>query len=515
MTQTRRIILNVVATYGRSLYALGIGLFTARWVLMTLGEVDYGLFGVVGGLTGFIAFLNNLMAESIARFYAFSVGQSMAKENGFDALNDCRRWFNVAVAIHTIIPLVLLTVGYPIGEWAVRHYLTIPPDRMQACIWVFRISCLTCFVSMTTVPYNAMYYAHQEIAELTIYGFASTTLNFGFLCYMVSHVRDWLVPYAAWTSALSVGPALIISARSFFKFKECRYRFSYCLDLPRYRQLLVYAGSRFLVSFAFLINNNGISILVNKVLGPARNAAMTIGNSVSSHCMTLSQSLTTAFSPAITNAAGAGDLMLMRTLALRACKFGAVAILAFAMPLSLEIDEVMRLWLKQPPAQVSALCVCLLGVAVCDKLSDGLWMSVFAIGKIAKFNICESLVWFTVFPLSYMFISFGFGLLGVGFAFLTAKFLAIGVKLYFGSRIAGISACQWLRDVLLPLVVANVVAGSAAILSVATAEPSFWRVVRTSCLFELVFLPLVLFVVCKETERRLVRETISKFIARW
>ena len=51
MTANRRIFLNIIATYGRSLYALVIGLFCGRWTLMALGEVDYGLMGVVGGLT--------------------------------------------------------------------------------------------------------------------------------------------------------------------------------------------------------------------------------------------------------------------------------------------------------------------------------------------------------------------------------------------------------------------------------------------------------------------------------
>lgn len=48
MTENRRIVLNIVATYGRSLFCLVCGLFTGRWVLMSLGEVDYGLYGVVG-----------------------------------------------------------------------------------------------------------------------------------------------------------------------------------------------------------------------------------------------------------------------------------------------------------------------------------------------------------------------------------------------------------------------------------------------------------------------------------
>ena len=43
MTPNRRIFLNIVATYGRSLYALVIGLFCGRWTLMALGEVDCGL----------------------------------------------------------------------------------------------------------------------------------------------------------------------------------------------------------------------------------------------------------------------------------------------------------------------------------------------------------------------------------------------------------------------------------------------------------------------------------------
>ena len=59
MTQNRRIVLNIMATYVspegvarvakralcgvRSLYALVIGLFCGRWTLRTLGEVDRGL----------------------------------------------------------------------------------------------------------------------------------------------------------------------------------------------------------------------------------------------------------------------------------------------------------------------------------------------------------------------------------------------------------------------------------------------------------------------------------------
>lgn len=51
MTANRRIFLNIIATYGRSLYALVCGLFISRWVLAALGKTDFGLYGVIGGMT--------------------------------------------------------------------------------------------------------------------------------------------------------------------------------------------------------------------------------------------------------------------------------------------------------------------------------------------------------------------------------------------------------------------------------------------------------------------------------
>jgi len=116
MSPNRRILLNIVATYGRSLYALVIGLFCGRWSLMALGEVDYGLLGVVGGLTAFISFINGLLSSAVGRFYAFSIGRATAENNSSEALESCRRWFSLAVFVHTIVPIILISIGYACWE---------------------------------------------------------------------------------------------------------------------------------------------------------------------------------------------------------------------------------------------------------------------------------------------------------------------------------------------------------------------------------------------------------------
>ena len=230
MTQNRRIVLNIVATYGRSLYALVCGLFISRWVLSALGKTDFGLYGVVGGMTVFITFLNVLLSIATGRFYAFAEGQALksASEGHAEAgLEECRKWFSTAVLLHTVVPFILIILGYPLGMYAVENWLTIPLDRLDACRWVFRFVCISCFVGMINVPFQAMYTAKQYIAELTIYGIAATTANVFFMYFMVTHPGDWLARYALWMCLVSVVPQIIICLRATKVFPECQFRLSY------------------------------------------------------------------------------------------------------------------------------------------------------------------------------------------------------------------------------------------------------------------------------------------------
>ena len=48
MTPNRCIFLNIIATYGRSLYALVCGVFISRWMLAA-EKSEFGVCGMVGG----------------------------------------------------------------------------------------------------------------------------------------------------------------------------------------------------------------------------------------------------------------------------------------------------------------------------------------------------------------------------------------------------------------------------------------------------------------------------------
>lgn len=65
---------------------------------MALGEVDYGLIGVVCGLTTFIVFFFNSMSGAVGRFYAIAIGKASVAEDKWAGLEECRKWFSSVVS---------------------------------------------------------------------------------------------------------------------------------------------------------------------------------------------------------------------------------------------------------------------------------------------------------------------------------------------------------------------------------------------------------------------------------
>ncbi len=454
MTPNRRIFLNIAATYGRSLFALLCGLFGSRWVLMALGQEDFGLYGVVGGLVAFIGIVNTLLTASVSRFYAVSVGAADAAADKAAALQDCRAWFSTTVLIHTVIPLVLTAIGEPLGEYAIHHgWIAVPSDRVETCTWVFRFACISSLIGMMSVPFSAMYTAKQYIAELTIYGFITSAANVCFFYYMASHPSVWLAKYAAWAAGISIAPTVIIAVRAYFIFPECRLNLRAMWDGNRVRELLSFAGWQAFGGFGSILRSQGVAILLNRHVefGPARNSSMTIANQVAAQTETLASAMVGAFQPAIANAYGAADYDRMRALASRASKFGTLLSAVFILPLALELPEVLRVWLKEPPAYAVGLCWCALAWHLIDRTTVGQMLAVSATGRIAVYQAFLGTSLMLTLPVAWLFVYLNWGIYSVGWAMIATMVVCAWGRVWFARSIAGMSGRIWLRSVIVPL----------------------------------------------------------------
>ena len=383
MNANKRIAINAIATYSRTILGMVLGLFSSRWVLSSLGEVDYGLMGVVGSLIVFITFLNTVASGACARFFAYSIGTKDSE--------DLIRWFNVGVSVHLSLAIILVIIGWPLGEWVIDHYLNIPADRLITAHWVFRFSMVAAFWTMFSTPYVAMYTATQNIAELTFWEVLTILSNFGFVYWLTTYQGDaWLV-YAGFTVLLSVLIGLCKVLRAKFIFAGCHIKLEYWGDWKRIRQMFSYAGWTLFGNLGYLARTQLPAVLLNKYFPPMKyqyvNASYQIGNVLASYTQSLSSSLMGAFSPQIATLAGADDKKGMVMTAFRASKFGTFLMLVFAVPLALEADYLLVLWLKNPPQLAGTFCRLVLLQMVLDNLTFGHMSGIMASGRIKWYQI--------------------------------------------------------------------------------------------------------------------------------
>lgn len=468
---------------------------------MLLGEVDYGLIGLIGGLTAFVTFFNTILTNAVGRFYAFSVGRAQLKGNEENGLEECRQWFTVAVSLHTVLAIVLISIGYPLGVWAVKNYLVIPPERIEACVWVWRFVCITCFTGMVCIPINGMYYAKQYIAELTIYSFVTSTLNIIVLYYMLHHERDWFVVYSFWMNFLAVSPKLIISARALCIFDECRLRSGYLFHMPSLIKLLSFSFWNFFITLGLLLRNTGTTVLVNKMLGPAKNAAVTVANTVAGEATTLSGAFVGAMIPAITTARGAEDKTRLVKLVHSSCKFGTLLAIIFIIPLVIEIDGVMVLWLKTPPQGSAKLCAFVLVTLVLDKLTTGHWAGIAANGKIAEYQFLAGVLYACALPAAWVMMKYGLGVVSIGLSFMVIHIMIIVLRLIELKKWVGISPRYWFSRIFLPIVFTICISSSLGCLPKMYMTASFSRIIVTTVVCLVSLLPLSWFVVLDNKER--------------
>ena len=250
-----------------------------------------------------------------------------------------------------------------------------------------------------------------------------------------------------------------------------------------------------------IFRNQGIAILVNKFYGPNVNASMAIANTVNAQTTTLTGAIQGAMTPVITGAIGSGDLEKAKTLAFRFCKLAMIFSLVFIVPLSLELPEVMRLWLKNPPAYVVGLCCIMLLMTFVDAQTHGHGIAVMAYGRIKWYQIVLGGFNLLALPMAYVFCKMGCSVYWVALAMFIAWSLLSYGRLYFARKFLGMGVGCWLLQIILPIILSGAIATLSALLPRYYIDAGFWRVVLTSATSTSVFLPLCWFFALTQEER--------------
>lgn len=521
MKESHRIIFNSLATYGQSVLGVALNLFSARWILEALGQVNFGLYGVIGSIVLLITFLIQGMSIGVARFYAYSIGhgQNLSSE---EAAEDLNRWFNTALGIHMVLPFLLILIGYFIGMHAIQNWLVIPADRVDACFWVFRISLITVYVSMVSVPFVAMYSAHQYIAELALFGMASSICTFVGAYFLLTVQADRLVVYALYMMFISAGIPLLQIIRAIFKFKACRLHFPFLFNLNYLKKLFSFVGWKMFGSSCVVFRIQGAPVLVNLFFGPQVNAAYSVATRVSGQANTLSIAMMRAFQPAIVTMEGRGERQRVVATTLQVCRFGTLLLLFFVIPLIVEMNTVLVLWLRKPPVYTSELCKMMLAMMVVDGITAGHMLAINAKGKIAAYELIQGLTLLFALPLMFIFFKLGLGPVSVGYAlFISMVAYCIG-RLIFCKKLLYLSIIKWAHEVAYPIILLLACSLPIVFLVCRFLQPTFLRLCVLTAVNGIVIIVIGWFFLFNHHERlfaisslKEVVGKLGKFMAPW
>ncbi len=377
---------------------MGVSLFTVRVVLDTLGIVDYGLYNVVGGVVTMFSFISGTMASASQRFFAFEIGRK-----DYDQL---KKTFSITMTIYFMIAVIILLLAETLGLWFLNNKMTIPPERMEASHWVYQFSILSFMMTMFTIPYNASIIAHEKMNVYAWVSIIEVSLKLLIVYLLILFSFDKLKLYAVLMFAVTTIITFIYRTYSKRKFQECRYSFYW--HNPLFLEIVGFSGWNLWGALASIIKNQGINILLNVFFNPIVNAARGIAYQVNGAIYQFVNNFTTAVNPQITKYYAAGEKKQMFNLVFRSSKFSYFLLFIISMPLLLETNFILSIWLKQVPEFTILFTRLVIINGLVDSISSSLITSALATGKIKKYQMVVGGTMLLNLPVSYLFLKLGF-----------------------------------------------------------------------------------------------------------
>jgi O-antigen/teichoic acid export membrane protein len=427
----RLIAKNTVALYVRMLVRLAVTLYTSRIVLDVLGVDDFALYGIVGGIVTLFTFLQTALNASTQRF--------MSVELGSGDLPRLKRVFDVSMTLYLVVALIIVVIAESVGLWFLNTQLVIPPERMNAVNWV----------NIIQTPYNASIIAHEKMSFYAWISIADVVLKLGVVFLLMVSPVDKLASYAGLLLVVSVVIFFITRGYALRKFSVCRFRFTW--DKPLLKEMAGFSGWTLCDSGAQLAVTQGRVFLLNLFTPLVTNAAMSIATQVSTAVYNFVIYFQSSFNPQITKASAAGNQKYLQDLVNQTSKFSYYMIFALTLPILLNMEFILNVWLKEVPQYTVVFCSITLLYYLVESLSGPLWITTWAAGRIRRYQITVSLIRITTLPATWLLLKYGMEPWTVLVVWVVVNGFCYLYRLLYVNRQSGIPLLRYAREVLMPV----------------------------------------------------------------
>lgn len=465
--KSRRIAKNTFFLYLRSLVVLLISLYTSRVVLASLGVDDYGIYNVVGGVVAMFSSIAGALSGAISRFITFELGCGDKHR-----LNTV---FSTSVLIQLMLAGILVSLIILGGGWFLNGKMNIPIERMDAANWVLICSALGFGVNLISVAYSALIIAHEHMKAFAYVSMLEVLLKLGVVFLLVSSSFDKLKTYAVLLLCVSIviQGGYVVYCR--MRFSEIRLLFVW--DKNLLKEMFCFAGWAFFSSSVGMMNTQGVNILTNMFFGVALNAARGIATQVERSLLQFIGNFTTSINPQIVKSYAAGEKDYMFQLICRGSKFAYFLALLFVIPLFIEADTILRVWLGEVPEYATVFLRLTLLAILPQVLGGILYRAATATGNMRNYAIAVNGVSVFVFIFSWGLFCLGFSPEAAYYVHIFVRILLIIVRVFLLKGMIAFSPMLYMKSVFIKIAPVSILAiASPLLIRLLPIPQSIWRV---------------------------------------
>lgn len=427
----------------RQVIVMVIALYVSRITLRVLGVDDFGIYNVVCGFVVMFTFLNAAFTTGIQRFFNFEYGK-----NGVEGSN---RVFVNAVVVQLVLSAIIVVLLESIGLWYMYEKMVIPENRFNAAMWVFQISVINTVVMMIEVPYGAVILAHERMDFGAYVSILNQVLKLFIVLALPYFFGDLLIIYSLLYLGVTIIDFLLNSIYAKVKFKEVNFRCR--VDKVLLKQMLSFSGWNVLGKFAYMMREQGLNIVLNLFFGPAVNAARGLAFQVTGALNGFVSNISVAAKPQLTQSFAQGDKNRTFSLFFSVSKLGYFILFLLALPICLEINFVLNLWLGKGnvPECTNIFIVLVSVMSLLSTLSSQISFVVHATGVMMKYQVVTSIVELIIVPMAYIALKMGASPPAVFIVAMIVNAINYIVSLLILRGIVSFSLRYYAKEVVMPL----------------------------------------------------------------
>lgn len=500
----KRIAKNTLVLYLRMLITLGVGLYTSRVVLNTLGVEDYGVYNIVGGVVAMFGFLNSTMSGASQRFLSTALGEGSRKQLSIV--------FCSSIQIQAVISIIIFVLCETIGVWFLYNKLNIPVGRHDAAMWVLQCSIFSSIVMVMSVPYNAAIIAHEKMDAFAYISILEVVLKLIIVFLLMFADFDKLKLYAVLMLGTQLLVRIVYSAYCNRHFPETKYK--HLVYQPILKKMSSFAGWDLYGNLCVVGRTQGVNFLLNIFFGTVLNAAAGIAGQVIGIIMQFANNVIMAVRPQIMISYAQKRYERMNYLINRSSVFIYLLILMLSSPLFVDCYYVLKLWLKIVPDYSVSLCRISLLSGLLSIVNSTVSAGIHATGNIKKISFISGTVYLLVVPIVYVAYKLGAApYWGYGVSAIVMYLILLVNGLILHSMVREFYLSKYIRVIIILTIITLFYLG-ILFFSAGYMEMSFVRLVVLCTESALISALLLLLVLTKE-EKGKIKMIISNRISRY